>query len=219
MPNRRYTCPVGLCLARGSLLSAHPSLDWLMEAAALLDRIRAIPPSRRIRLPDSFSQDAAGKAAADILRMSAESKNDILLLLPPGGSPNATLMLAELLQLPETAPTIGVLCGAAATTSQVLLQACTIRGVSRHAELSLRPLDFTHSMNALRFSLPDPSPTYALEDLSDAVASIIQKQETMLALIAARTGISQERILATLATKPDYSAAEAVAAGWADVVI
>ncbi len=114
---------------------------------------------------------------------------------------------------------MGVLCGTAATSIPVLLQACTIRVLSRHAELSPRSLTIEHTATSLLFVGLESQTTRALEDVEGNLAATIQKHEAILNLLSARIGRTREDLQVMLATEPDLSAPEAVAAGWADVVV
>ena len=195
------------------------------QQVQLLARIRAIPPARRVLVPNRFGRDDVGRVATDILRLRAESANDILLMLPPRGNPTGALALAELLKLPAEAPIIGVLCGittratGSAMATLLVLQACTIRVISRHAEIAPCRLEFDHTVSAFMFSGSDIQTAGALTTLEEDLEWITREHGTILEQVAVRIGISRDALETVLTSKPEYSAVEAVATGWGDAVI
>lgn len=185
----------------------------------ILERIRAVPPDRRQLLLDRFSRDDAGRTAADVLRLSSGSGDDILLLLPQTGDISGALALAEVLLLPSAAPTIGVLCGTAWTAAPALLQGCTIRVVSRHAVICPRILEDTYAASSLLFGGPEEQRVRAFESFEQGLAAFNRQWDLIIALAARRANLTVDSLLLLLTKKPEYTAAEAVLAGWADAVL
>jgi len=185
----------------------------------VLARIKAVPQTRRLLLPDRFSADDAGRVGTDVLRLSAESDRDILLLLPPTGVLAAGLSLGEVLSQPGTAPTIGLLCGSAATSMPILLQCCALRVLSKHARLAPTTLFQTHTVAALLFSGPEEQTARTLEALDAQLFTLTRLQALMMKRVGDAIGSDVVTLQAVLDAKPDFSAGEAVAAGWADACV
>ncbi len=56
-------------------------MELTEQPSEIMQRIRAIPATRRVLVPNNLSQDAAGLVATEVLRLSAESQDDILLFI------------------------------------------------------------------------------------------------------------------------------------------
>lgn len=196
-------------------------MDSLHSSLGILERISAIPSSRRIHVPLSLSMNDAGRIAADVLRLSAESHDDILLMLPLRGHYGAVLALGQVLGLPTTAPTVGVLCGETGLLGPVLLQACTLRVVSRHAEFAPRLdlLDREYSVHSFELVGPAEQVDRTRRKIADEQAELEVERSAVLSLVSERTGILPNELLELFAKLPEYTGEEAVDAGWADVVI
>lgn len=185
----------------------------------LSERIRAVPGQRIIVLPNTYTKDDAGRAAASIIELSAVNQDDILLLIPPSGNAHGALALADVVRLPITAPVIGVLFGSARTSSPVLLQACNVRVLSEHAHIAPEILDLEHTASCYILDGPETQTANQLLALERDLAAVTQQCDMVLELLAGRTGTDRSTLIDQLAARPSHAAAEAVAGGWADVIL
>ncbi len=192
-----------------------------MEAnTTILDRVRAVPAQRRVFLPLGFSRDEAGRCTAEILRLSAENHNDMLLWLPPYGSLHGSLALGDLLATGGTAPVIGLLWGEARTATPALLQTCAPRLITPHATLAPRRIDSVFQTSASRMNGPPGGAETVLGELRNALTSLKQDAaHRVWQRISTRIGVTISDLMTDVADRPAWNAGESVRLGWADAVL
>ncbi|OIO31814.1 hypothetical protein AUJ44_03935 [Candidatus Nomurabacteria bacterium CG1_02_47_685] len=171
--------------------------------------------SRIIVLNGNIDERTANYVAEALLRLKHGGDEATLYIKSSGGNVRDGLDIYDTVSM-SGVPVVGVVVGSANSMASVVLQACRLRMIARHAEIVIH----NSTANIRIISRMNESGTVELDQarVIENIDYVLQRLRRIYTIFTQRTGRSLAEIVAAMNAERSFSAEEAVAFGLVDEV-